>query len=180
MSFVLLFLIYVWVLRSESETEISFWIVAAILFRLCFLFSTPLLSDDFYRFIWDGRLLAAGVHPFAELPRFYIENNSTIPGIDKSLFDKLNSPDYFTIYPPVNQLIFWVAARLSFGSILSGVVVIRLFIIASEIGTIWLIKKILHHYQLPARNALLYALNPLVIIELTGNLHFEALLIFFL
>lgn len=179
-SFVLLFLIYVWVLRSESETEISFWILAAILFRLCFLFSTPLLSDDFYRFIWDGRLLAAGVHPFAELPRFYIENNSTIPGIDKSLFDKLNSPDYFTIYPPVNQFIFWVAARLSFGSILSSVIVIRLFIIASEIGTIWLIKKILHHYQLPARNALLYALNPLVVIELTGNLHFEALLIYFL
>jgi hypothetical protein len=73
-----------------------------------------------------------------------------------------------------------VAARLSFGSILSSVIVIRLFILASEIGTIWLIKKILHHYQLPARNALLYALNPLVIIELTGNLHFEALLIFFL
>jgi len=159
-SFVLLFLIYVWVLRSESETEISFWIVAAILFRLCFLFSTPLLSDDFYRFIWDGRLLAAGVHPFAELPRFYIENNSTIP--------------------PVNQFIFWVAARLSFGSITSSSLVIRLFILASEIGTIWLIKKILHHYQLPARNALLYALNPLVIIELTGNIHFEALLIFFL
>ncbi|MCA4894709.1 MAG: polyprenol phosphomannose-dependent alpha 1,6 mannosyltransferase MptB [Cytophagales bacterium] len=179
-SFVLLFLIYAWVLRSESESEISFWIFASILFRLCFLFSTPLLSDDFYRFIWDGRLLAAGVHPFAELPRYYIENNSTIPGIDKSLFNKLNSPDYFTIYPPVNQFIFWVAARLSFGSILSSVIVIRLFIIASEIGTIWLIKKILHHYQLPARNALLYALNPLVVIELTGNLHFEALLIFFL
>jgi alpha-1,6-mannosyltransferase len=173
-------LIYVWVLRSESETEISFWIVAAILFRLCFLFSMPLLSDDFYRFIWDGRLLAAGVHPFAELPRFYIENNSTIPGIDKSLFDKLTSPDYSTIYPPVNQFIFSVAAKLSFGSILSSVIVIRLFILASEIGTIWLIKKILNHYQLPARNVLLYALNPLVIIELTGNLHFEALLIFFL
>jgi alpha-1,6-mannosyltransferase len=176
----LLFSIYVLVLRSESETEISFWILAAILFRLCFLFSTPLLSDDFYRFIWDGRLLAAGVHPFAELPRYYIESNSAIPGIDKSLFDNLNSPDYFTIYPPINQFIFWVADRLSFGSITSSVIVIRLIIIASEIGTIWLIKKILNHYQLPARNALLYALNPLIIIELTGNLHFEALLIFFL
>jgi hypothetical protein len=179
-SFGLLFSIYVWVVRTESKTEIQFWILAAILFRLCFLFATPLLSDDFYRFIWDGRLLAAGVHPFAELPRYYIENNTTIPGINQSLFNKLNSPDYFTIYPPVNQFVFWVAAKLSFGSILSSVVIIRAFIIASEIGTIWLIKKILNHYQLPARNALLYALNPLVIIELTGNLHFEALLIFFL
>ncbi|MCX8491392.1 MAG: glycosyltransferase 87 family protein, partial [Cyclobacteriaceae bacterium] len=174
-----LFSIYLWVVRSESKTEIHFWILAAILFRLCFLFATPHLSNDFYRFIWDGRLMAAGVHPFAELPRYYIENKSTIPGIDQSLFNKLNSPEYFTIYPPVNQFVFWMTTKLSFGSILSSVVIIRVFIIVSEIGTIWLIKKILDHYQMPAQNRLLYALNPLVIVELTGNLHFEALLIFF-
>lgn len=178
--FGLLFSIYLWIVRNESKTEIRFWILAAILFRLCFLFATPLLSDDFYRFIWDGRLLAAGVHPFAELPRYYIENDTTIPGINQSLFNKLNSRDYFTIYPPVNQFVFWMAAKLSFGSILSSVVIIRAFIIASEIGTIWLIKKILNYYQMPAQNTLLYALNPLVIVELTGNLHFEALLIFFM
>ncbi len=179
-TFGLLFFVYLWVNQSETESEISFWLYAAIVFRACFLFATPHLSDDFYRFIWDGRLLAAGVHPFAELPRYYIENNSAIPGINQSLFSKLNSPDYFTIYPPVNQFIFWVAAKLSFDSILVNVTIIRLFIITSEIGTIWLIKKILNHYKLPSKNVLLYALNPLVVIELTGNLHFEALLIFFL
>ena len=179
-TFGLLFFVYLWVLRSETKGEISFWIYAAILFRLCFLFATPHLSDDFYRFIWDGRLLAAAVHPFAKLPRYYIENNIIIAGIDQHLFSKLNSPDYFTIYPPVNQFVFWVAAKLAFGSILSSVIIIRLFIIASEIGTIWVINKILNHYKLPAKNVLLYALNPLVVIELTGNLHFEALVIFFL
>jgi hypothetical protein len=48
-----------------------------------------------------------------------------------------------------------------------------------EIGTLILIPKILKHLQLPEKNVLLYALNPLVIIELTGNLHFEAAMIFF-
>jgi alpha-1,6-mannosyltransferase len=179
-AFGFLFVSYLWVSRAENLNEISFWVYASILFRCCFLFSIPHLSDDFYRFIWDGRLLAAGYHPFAELPRYYIENKISIEGIDQALFQKLNSPDYFTIYPPVNQLIFWISAKLSSSSILGSIIVMRSFVLAAELGSLWVMKKILHHYQLPEKNILLYALNPLVIIELTGNLHFEALMIFFL
>ncbi len=179
-AFGFLFASYLWVLRTETTKEILFWVYASILFRFCFLFAIPHLTDDFYRFIWDGRLLAKGYHPFAELPRYYIENKILLVGIDQALFDKLNSPDYFTIYPPVNQFIFWIAAKLSSRSILGSVVVMRVFILAAEVGSIWLIRKILLHFQLPEKNILLYAFNPLVIIELTGNLHFEALMIFFL
>jgi alpha-1,6-mannosyltransferase len=179
-AFGFLFASYLWSSRAENPKEILFWVYASIFFRCCFLFFIPHLSDDFYRFIWDGRLLAAGYHPFAELPRYYIENKISIEGIDQTLFQKLNSPDYFTIYPPVNQFIFWLSAKLSSGSILGSVIVMRSFILAAEVGNLWLIKKILRHYQLPEKNILLYALNPLVIIELTGNLHFEALMIFFL
>ncbi len=179
-AFGTLFISYLWIARTNDPHEISFWFYTSILFRFCFLFSIPHLTDDFYRFIWDGRLLAAGYHPFAELPRYYIENKIIIAGVDQTLFEKLNSPDYFTIYPPVNQFIFWVVAKLSPNSILGSVVVMRSFILAAEIGSLWLIRKILLHYQLPPKNILLYALNPLVIIELTGNLHFEALMIFFL
>jgi alpha-1,6-mannosyltransferase len=179
-AFGFLFASYLWISRAENPREILFWVYASILFRCCFLFSLPHLSDDFYRFIWDGRLLSGGYHPFAELPRYYIENNISIVGVDQALFDKLNSPDYFTIYPPVNQFIFLIAAKLSSSSILGSIVVMRVFILVAEIGSLWLIGKILRHYQLPEKNILLYALNPLVIIELTGNLHFEALMIFFL
>jgi alpha-1,6-mannosyltransferase len=179
-AFGFLFASYLWVSRTENPRGILFWVYASVLFRCCSLFSIPQLSDDFYRFIWDGRLLAAGYHPFAELPRYYIENKISIAGIDQALFQKLNSPDYFTIYPPVSQFIFWLSAKLSPGSILGSVVVMRVFILASEIGNLWLMKKILRHYQLPEKNILFYALNPLAIIELTGNLHFEALMIFFL
>jgi alpha-1,6-mannosyltransferase len=179
-AFGVLFLSYLWIARTNDSNEISFWIYASVLFRFCLLFAIPHLTDDFYRFIWDGRLLAAGYHPFAELPRYYIENKILITGIDQTLFEKLNSPDYFTIYPPVNQFIFWIAAKLSSSSILGSVVVMRVFILAAEIGSLRLIRKILHHFRLPEKNILLYALNPLVIIELTGNLHLEALMIFFL
>ncbi|MEQ9229236.1 MAG: hypothetical protein RIF46_01035, partial [Cyclobacteriaceae bacterium] len=76
------------------------------------LFATPSLSDDFYRFIWDGRLLAHGIHPFAELPGFYLDPSLNIPGIDQSLFDNLNSKEYFTIYPPFAQLIFLISVLI--------------------------------------------------------------------
>ena len=176
----ILFLIYSWIIKSIDEGEVTFWVIVAIVFRVSLLFALPNLSDDFYRFIWDGRLLAAGYHPFAELPRYYIEHKINIPGIDQALFEKLNSPDYFTIYPPVNQFVFWLSVKLSPHSILGSVLVMRSLIIGAEIGSLLLIGKILKHYQLFNKNILLYALNPLVIIELTGNLHFEVFLIFFL
>jgi len=56
----------------------------------------------------------------------------------------------------------------------------RIFIILAEIGTIYFGIKLLKLLKLPEKQILLYALNPLIIIELTGNLHFESIMIFFL
>jgi alpha-1,6-mannosyltransferase len=179
-SFVVLFGIYLWIAKKIPENELTFWIIAAFVFRASFLFSIPHLSDDFYRFLWDGHLLNAGYHPFAHVPRYYIDQSIAIPGISIQLFNLLNSPDYFTIYPPVNQFVFSVSAKLGGDTIWIGVVVMRLFILLAEVGSIWFIYKILKHHQLPPSRVLLYALNPLIVVEFTGNLHFEALMIFFL
>ncbi|NOS91192.1 MAG: DUF2029 domain-containing protein, partial [Cyclobacteriaceae bacterium] len=178
--FLILFGIYSWVVRRNHEDELTFWILAALVFRGCFLFSIPQLSDDFYRFLWDGHLLNAGFHPFAHVPRYYIEQSVAVNGISNELFNQLNSPDYFTIYPPINQFIFWLSAKLGGDVIWIGVFVMRLFILLAEAGSIWFIRKIVTHHQLPRANVLIYALNPMIIVELTGNLHFEALMIFFL
>jgi len=48
-----------------------------------------------------------------------------------------------------------------------------------EIGTIWLLLLLIRKYNLPESNVLLYALNPLVIIETVGNLHHEGIMGFF-
>ncbi len=175
-SFGALFLLYGWIIQKESN--IKFWLTGSVIIRVSLLVALPNLSDDFYRFIWDGRLWAAGQHPFAVLPVDVLSQN--ISGLDAPLFDKLNSKEYFTIYPPVAQFVFWLAAKISPHSIMGSVVVMRLFILWAETGSIILIVKLLDRFKLPPRNALLYALNPLVIIELTGNLHFEAFVIFFL
>lgn len=175
--YAILFLIYLWMIKQD-QLQISFWLTVGFIFRIIFIFSLPSLSDDFYRFIWDGRLWSAGYHPFAELPSTYLKQN--IAGINEELFNHLNSPNYFTIYPPVAQFIFWASVKISPNFVLGSVMVMRVILLLAEVGTLLLIHSLLKRFSLPAKNILVYALNPLVIIELVGNLHFEGLTIFFL
>ncbi|WP_369820298.1 mannosyltransferase [Tenacibaculum sp. SG-28] len=87
---------------------------------------------------------------------------------------------HYTNYPPLNQFCFWIATVLSEHSIMGATVVLRLIIITAEIGILVIGRKLLLQLKLPVANLFYYALNPFVIIELTGNLHFEAVLLFFL
>ena len=167
-------------LYKQLEGSPRIGIFISISFRLLLLFSIPALSDDFYRFIWDGRLLAAGVNPFHEVPEFYMLQGSNIPGINLELFESLNFKIYHTMYAPVAQFTGWIAVLIGGESVRMTVLVMRLFIIVAEIGSIFLIYRLLQYYKMNSSRVLLYALNPLVIFELTGNLHHEAYVIFFL
>ncbi|RDC62806.1 glycosyltransferase 87 family protein [Adhaeribacter pallidiroseus] len=155
-------------------------LLTAFFFRFLFLFSWPTLSDDYFRFIWDGRLLAAGINPFEQLPSYYLKLPEQIPGINPQLYHQLNSPQYYSVYPPVCQFIFAASAWLAPESNWVLVVIMRLTILIAEVGNIRILLKLLQYYNKTAKQVLWYALNPLVIVELTGNLHFEALLLFFL
>lgn len=179
-TYSILFFSYVWLVHSTNdEATINKLLAASLVFRAIFLFSFPMLSDDIYRFVWDGRLLAQGIHPFAELPSFYLEPGNEVIGLTRGLFDKLNSPEYFTIYPPFAQFIFWLSVLVS-DNVYGSAIFIRVLVLLAEVGTVYIIIQLLKRYNLSENKVLLYALNPLVIIELTGNLHFEAFMIFFL
>lgn len=166
--------------RTIDPDALKFWITAAVLFRVSLLFAMPSLSDDFYRFVWDGRLLAAGYHPFAEVPSYYISQSLSIPGIDAELYNKLNATETFTVYPPVAQFIFWLSVVVSPESLFGSVLVMKVVIFLFELGTLWMLLRVLRQFNLPQSAVLLYALNPLVILELTGNIHHEGIMIFFL
>jgi hypothetical protein len=179
--FMVLSSVYLLLMRLEGE-QILYWALgAAVLLRLSLLLAIPELSDDFYRFIWDGRLLSQGISPFTETPSKLMEDPKFSQLlINQQLYHGMNSRDYFTIYPPIAQWIFVIAAKLFPESIIGNLVVMRLFIILAELGSIMLIMRILKEHGLSANKVLVYAWNPLVVIELTGNLHFEAIMIFFL
>lgn len=163
----------------DSRNNVKWAIAAALLFRVALLFSLPTLSDDFYRFIWDGNLLANGINPFAQTPQFYMQNG--LPNfLSVDLFNNLNSQAYYTVYPSVCQYIFWISAALAGTHLFGNVMVMKIIMLGFEIGTFWMMKKLLEHFGLSLKWLLIYALNPLIILELTGNLHFEGVMIFFL
>lgn len=174
---VMVVLAYV-IMRMSEEEEVDLPYYWSVLLRVLLLIAVPALSDDVYRFIWDGRLLLNLTDPYKQLPSYYVTQE--IPGLTNELFQKLNSPEYFSVYPPFNQLFFFLSVLFSPNSELVSIIVLRIIILLFEMGNISLIRKLLKHYGLPQKYGLFYALNPLVILELTGNLHFEAILIFFL
>ena len=185
--------LYVWVVfyakKHWSAAQMRHLIWLGIALRVLLLFSIPNLSDDYARFLWDGHLSVAGIHPFVHTPKYFIENQLVIPGITQELFAKLNSQEYFTVYPPVCQAAFAMAAWVFPTSVLGGVFLMKLFLLGCEIGTIWILedrraltslippKSVAHLKGVPH---LYYALNPLVVLEITGNCHFEGAMIFFL
>jgi len=179
-SYVLLFVAYVFLVKTARQDQVLFYIILALFFRLLLLFVFPNLSDDIYRFVWDGRLLSLGMHPFNEVPSAIVAKGNLPKGLSLALYQYLNSPDYFTIYPPFAQLVFWLSSALSPSSVLGSAVVMRLLIITAEMVSIRYLLKLADFYQVRRQNVLWYALNPLVILELTGNLHYEAFMICFL
>lgn len=180
--FAILFLCYFLGLKwLDTQQKIKWGIIAAILFRAALLFSIPTLSDDFYRFIWDGRLLAHGLNPFAHTPQYLMKNG--LPHfLPVELYKHLSAVSqlHFTVYPPVCQYIFGLSAELFGASLRGNIVVMKSIMLAFELGTFWMLKKLLRYFHLPLKYLLIYALNPLIIMELTGNLHFEGVMIFFL
>jgi len=179
-GFVMLSVLGLWMYREAAgRRQVIVWVAIGLAARAVLLFSEPLLSDDYFRFIWDGRLAVQGIHPFAALPSEYAVQGFPVPGLDAALYAQLNSAEYYTVYPPVAQGVFALACYIFPNSIVGSVFVMKLFLWLMELGTCWLLWRLLMHWQLPLRNILLYALHPLAIIEITGNLHFEGAMIFF-
>ena len=156
-------------------------VVAGILLRLVFLLAEPNLSQDYLRFIWDGRLVAMGVNPYLMSPNEIIEAGELLLPQAEFLQEgmgKLSARNYSN-YPPLNQFMFGLAALLGGSSLLGTVVVMRLQLILADIGIYYFGRKLLKNMNRSPYLIFWYFLNPLVIIECTGNLHYEALMLFF-
>jgi len=163
---------------EKSKLEFKYLVLIALVFRVLFLRSIPNLSQDFYRFLWDGRMLSNGYNPYLTTPISFIESNLFPVSQARTLFEGMGSLNagHYTNYPPLSQLSYWLTAIFGGDSILSGVIVLRLILILSDIGIAYFGVKTLALLNLPKKNIFYYLLNPFVIIEIIGNLHFEALM----
>ncbi|MGA8854219.1 MAG: glycosyltransferase 87 family protein, partial [Christiangramia sp.] len=169
-------------LIQQLKANLRLLVGLAIIFRLIFLFALPNLSQDYLRFIWDGRLIAEGWNPYRYIPSELIEIQNFSISQSRELINGMGSlsASHFSNYPPLNQLIFAISGWLSASSILGSVIIFRFSIILADIGTLVFGRKLLKSVGFPEHQIFWYLLNPFVILEMTGNLHFESVMVFFL
>ncbi len=181
--FVLYFAFVQWYLTRQETLTIRHIQVIGVLLRLSVFFLIPNLSDDFFRFYWDGKLLFHGYNPYLILPKDFVGTPEALQhGFDQALYESLAgiSQVHYTLYPPFNQALFATAAGLFPHDLFGGALVMRFWILLADIGIIWLIPQILKALGRSSKGVAWYALNPYLVLELTANLHFEGVMIFML
>ena len=132
-------------LITSKKLNFKYLALLAVFFRLLFLISTPNLSQDFYRFIWDGRMILAGFNPYLYTPESFIVKQifPIYQAIELYTGMGILNGSHFTNYPPLNQLCFLIAAIISGKSITGSIIVMRTIIILADLGTLYFGKKLL-------------------------------------
>lgn len=155
-------------------------LIAGILFRLVMLFAAPNLSQDFYRFIWDGELILLGIDPYVQSPSALLDQVQEQLPFAQELFEGMGSlsASHYSNYPPLNQVFFALSA-LGGKSLLGKIAVLKVIMLLADVAILSFGIKILRILKRPESLILWYFLNPFVIIELSGNLHFEGVMMAF-
>lgn len=167
-------------LFNKSSLTFKQLLGLSIIFRLVFIFSIPQLSQDFFRFFWDGQLVINSINPYLQtVDDVFNSNSENLIHQAQTLREGMGSlnAENYSNYPPFSQFIYACSAWLSQGSVLGFIVVIRLFLIIFDLLFIYFSKKLLDHLNISPLVLFLYVLNPLCILEISANLHLEGVMI---
>jgi hypothetical protein len=139
--------------------------VAALLRALAFVVPVGLTTDG-YRYVWDGRLQAAGINPYLTVP--------ADPRLEKlrdvAIYPNINGKEsYPTIYPALAQISFLIGTRIH-----DSIEGLKALMALVEAGIIWALVAWLRVRGLPRERVLIYAWHPLPLWEFTGHGHIDA------
>jgi hypothetical protein len=136
-------------------------IVTALLFGAAFVFAPPLLSDDLYRYLWEGRLWLEGLNPYRIAP-----DDPALAHLRDDLWANINNKSLGSVYPPLSQLLFVVAEWLG-----GKVWTVKLLALLAHVLSVAVVARVS-----TARSAsLAIALNPLLLGEGALSGHFDIL-----
>jgi hypothetical protein len=153
-------------LRGQTARSRAGLILAvALLLRVFLLPVLPSLSDDVYRYIWDGRVVGAGLNPYVLAP----EAPELVPLRD-DLWTAMSHHDVPTVYPPLAQALFTLSARLP-----APVYALKAILALLDLGACALLLMLAGRWNLPLERTIWYAWNPLVTVEIAGMGHVDGL-----
>ncbi len=155
---------------NEKRGISRWWLWAVpVVFRLLLLTTEPTLSDDVYRYLWDGHVATQGVSPYS-YPIFAPELDPyEIPARRLA-----NNPQLASPYLPAAHGLFAVAAAILPSRPLTMQLLMTLF----DLGSAGLLVGIMTRVGLPGHRVALYLWNPIVIVEIAHGAHLDAFMIF--
>lgn len=156
---------------ERAPPDHALWLILGfgILLRMYVLLYDPLLSSDVYRYIWDGRVQAAGINPY----RYFPADQALAHLRDAAVFPRINRVDSaVTIYPPVAQFFFFCVTRIG-----ESVTAMRLALLGCETVTVALIMLLLQRLGRPLSRITAYLWHPLPLWEIANNGHIDALMV---
>ena len=150
---------------SGGPRTLHIALTAAVAFRLIAAVAPPSLSDDIYRYVWDGRVQAHGHHPYKFPP-----DDPMRAELRDDVWEKINHKEIATIYPPLAELVF---AALAIAKL--GVTGFKLVFALLDAGVVFVLLRLIDALGLPRARVLLYAWNPLAVVETAASGHVEPL-----
>ncbi|MGB8103489.1 MAG: glycosyltransferase 87 family protein [Pseudolabrys sp.] len=155
--------------RTPTNRALLLIFGIGIMLRIYVLLFDPLLSTDVFRYIWDGRVQAAGINPY----RYFPGHDALAHLRDATIFPRINRADYaVTIYPPVAEFFFLMVTRIG-----ENVNVMRLALLGCEAVIVTLVVLFLRRMEQPTTRVVAYFWHPLPIWEIANNGHVDALAI---
>ncbi len=164
----------------SGDFKLLAWILlVGVLIRALMFFSTPILEDDFYRYLWDGAVVARGFNPYKYSPQSILNGFDPTGSVPEALrqlaresgeiIRRINHPYLTTIYPPVSQAAFTLAHWLSPWSLTAW----RLVLLGFDLATLGLLIAILRIVKLPLGWLAVYWWNPLLVKEVINSGHMD-------
>jgi hypothetical protein len=155
--------------RTQGRTALIAILIVAAALRTIALFAPEALSTDAFRYVWDGRVQAAGINPYRYIPA----DPHLLFLRDSAIYPNINRAEYaHTIYPPTAQISFFGIERLS-----DGILGMKLGMCAFDAVSIACLIALLGKQGLPTTRVLLYAWHPLPVWEFAGTGHVDAIAI---
>ncbi len=162
--------------RCPARAMLPIILATGLVARLVVLVAPPLLSTDLYRYVWDGRVQAAGINPYLYLP-----NDPALATLRDgsagatAIYPNINRFDTArTIYPPAAQALF-----AGIGLTAPSIWTVKAAMMAFDVATTGLALLLLRAAARPAAHVLVWAWNPLVIWEFAGAGHIDAMAVAF-
>lgn len=156
--------------RITNRESLLLW-SSALLLRVPLLFATPHFSDDIWRYLWEGKVLAAGLSPYAHAPAAFA--GSPLASGDP-FWPHINYPEISAIYPPLAELLFAGAAALWYSPL-----AVKAAMTVFDLGVLALLVSLLRRRGLTPLWALAWAWSPLAGFEVAGSGHLDVVAGFF-